>query len=58
MTRLWMLDTNTISYIVRGKSSAARAKLYRLQGDEVGCMSAITEAALDAAGTGAYEWTK
>ena len=46
MTRLWMLDTNTISYIVRGKSPAARAQLYRLRGDEVGCISAITEAEL------------
>jgi tRNA(fMet)-specific endonuclease VapC len=46
MTRLWMLDTNTISYIVRGKSPAARAQLYKLRGDEVGCISAITEAEL------------
>jgi len=46
MTRLWMLDTNTVSYIVRGKSPAARAKLYRLQGDEIGCISVITEAEL------------
>ena len=46
MTRIWMLDTNTMSYIVRGKSPAARAKLYRLQGDEIGCISVITEAEL------------
>jgi len=46
MTRLWMLDTNTVSYIVRGKSPAARAKLYKLQGDEIGCISVITEAEL------------
>jgi tRNA(fMet)-specific endonuclease VapC len=46
MTQFWMLDTNTVSYIVRGKSSAARTKLYRLQGDEIGCMSVITEAEL------------
>ena len=46
MTRLWMLDTNTVSYIVSGKSPAARAKLHKLQGDEIGCISVITEAEL------------
>ncbi len=46
MTRLWMLDTNTVSYIVRGKSPAARAKLDQLEDDEIGCISAITEAEL------------
>jgi len=46
MTRLWMLDTNTVSYIVRGKSPAARAKLYKLPGDEIACISVITEAEL------------
>jgi tRNA(fMet)-specific endonuclease VapC len=46
MSRLWMLDTNTVSYIVRGKSPAARAKFYKLQADEVGCISVITEAEL------------
>jgi tRNA(fMet)-specific endonuclease VapC len=46
MTRLWMLDTNTVSYIVRGKSPAARARLYKLHGDEIGCISVITEAEL------------
>jgi len=35
-----------MSYIVRGKSLAARSELYRLQGDEVGCISAITEGEL------------
>ena len=46
MTRTWMLDTNTVSYIVRGKSPAARAKLYRLPSDELACISVITEAEL------------
>jgi len=46
MTRIWMLDTNTMSYIVRGKSPAARAELHRLRGDEIGCISVITEAEL------------
>lgn len=41
-----MLDTNTVSYIVRGKSQAARAKLYRLRDHEIGCISVITEAEL------------
>ncbi len=41
-----MLDTNTVSYIVRGKSPAARDKLHKLQGDETGCISVITEAEL------------
>jgi len=39
-----MLDTNTVSYIVKGKSRAARAKLMGLALDEVACISAITEA--------------
>src|ERR1700685_163987 len=46
MTRLWMLDTNTVSYIVRGKSPVARARLYELRDGEIGCISVITEAEL------------
>ncbi len=46
MTRLWMLDTNTVSHIVRGKSPAARAKLESLKGEETACISVITEAEL------------
>jgi tRNA(fMet)-specific endonuclease VapC len=41
-----MLDTNTVSYIVRGKSPSARTRLYRLHGGEIGCISVITEAEL------------
>jgi tRNA(fMet)-specific endonuclease VapC len=41
-----MLDTNTVSYIVRGKSPAARAKLHSLKGEETACISVITEAEL------------
>jgi tRNA(fMet)-specific endonuclease VapC len=41
-----MLDTNTVSYIVKGKSPAARAKLAGLQDSEIGCISIITEAEL------------
>jgi tRNA(fMet)-specific endonuclease VapC len=41
-----MLDTNTVSYIVRGKSPAARAALDGLRGENIACISAITEAEL------------
>ena len=39
-----MLDTNTVSDVARGKSSAARAKLNSLKGSDVACISSITEA--------------
>ena len=39
-----MIDTNTVSYIVKGKSAVARTKLSGLGDDEVGCISIITEA--------------
>lgn len=41
-----MIDTNTVSYIVKGNSLASRAKLAGLQYDEIVCISAITEAEL------------
>jgi tRNA(fMet)-specific endonuclease VapC len=41
-----MIDTNTVSYIVKGKSPVARAKLARLQHNEIACISIITEAEL------------
>lgn len=46
MMRLYMLDTNTVSYILKGKSQAARARLASLDANEVACISAITEAEL------------
>ncbi len=46
MTRLYMLDTNTVSYILKGMSSAARRRLAGLKAGEVACISAITEAEL------------
>ena len=46
MIRLYMLDTNTVSYIIRGKSLVPREKLASLQRGEVACISAITEAEL------------
>jgi tRNA(fMet)-specific endonuclease VapC len=39
-----MLDTNTVSYIVKGKSTRARARLARLPKDEAACVSSITAA--------------
>ncbi len=44
MTFLYMLDTNMVSYIARGRSAAARARLLGLNEDEIACISAITEA--------------
>jgi len=44
MVRTWMLDTNTVSYIVRGTSPAARDRLDGLKINEVGCISVVTEA--------------
>ena len=44
MTSLYMLDTNMVSYIVRGRSSTARTHLLGLKDDEIGCISVITEA--------------
>jgi tRNA(fMet)-specific endonuclease VapC len=39
-----MLDTNMVSYIVKGRSPSARARLLALKEDEVAAVSAITEA--------------
>ncbi len=44
MTRAFMLDTNMVSYIVKGKSPAARAKLLNLKDGDIACISSITEA--------------
>jgi tRNA(fMet)-specific endonuclease VapC len=41
-----MLDTNTVSYIIRGKSPASRTKLANLPHGESACISLITEAEL------------
>lgn len=46
MTRPYMLDTNTVSYIFKGVSPAARRRLVRLRPNEVACISSITEAEL------------
>ena len=39
-----MLDTNMVSYIARGRSAKARARLLKLEQGELVCVSAITEA--------------
>ena len=39
-----LLDTNMVSYIVKGRSPAARRKLLSLQGNDIPCISAVTEA--------------
>jgi tRNA(fMet)-specific endonuclease VapC len=41
---LYMLDTNTVSYMANGKSKAARARLLNLGVDEAVCLSVVTEA--------------
>lgn len=46
MIRLYMLDTNTVSYILKGVSPAARMRLTSLGRDEAACISSITEAEL------------
>jgi len=42
----YLLDTNTVSYIAKGKSPAARARLMALENRHAACISAITEAEL------------
>ncbi len=39
-----MLDTNMVSYLVKGRSRATSARLLALKDDEVACISAVTEA--------------
>lgn len=41
-----MLDTNTVSYILKGSSPAARTSLTNLGRDEAACISCVTEAEL------------
>jgi tRNA(fMet)-specific endonuclease VapC len=40
----YLLDTNTVSHIVRGRSPAARARLAGLGAHEIASISSITEA--------------
>lgn len=46
MSRLYMIDTNTVSYILKGISPAARKRLTRLGSRETACVSAISEGEL------------
>jgi len=39
----FMLDTNTVSYMLKGQSPKARRKLEKLSEEEEVCLSAITE---------------
>jgi len=41
---IYLLDTKTVSYIVRGQSRHARRKLRRLSVDHDVCVSVMTEA--------------
>lgn len=44
MTFRYMLDTNTVSYIVKNLSRAARDKMLNLSDEETCCISVVTEA--------------
>jgi tRNA(fMet)-specific endonuclease VapC len=44
MNVAYLLDTNTLSYIAKGNSPAARARLQSLGAGETACISSITEA--------------
>jgi len=46
LTRLYLLDTNTVSYIIKGVSPSARSRLVGLNSDEAACISSITEGEL------------
>jgi tRNA(fMet)-specific endonuclease VapC len=44
MTTLYMLDTNMVSYIAKGHSKVARARMLNLKENEAVCISVMTEA--------------
>lgn len=44
MSVVYLLDTNTVSYIANGRSPAARARLEALGPADLACISSITEA--------------
>ena len=46
MSVTYLLDTNTVSYIAKGRSPAARGRLQALGEGEIVCISSITEAEL------------
>ena len=58
MSRIYLLDTNTVSYIVKGRSLAARTRLASLPPDRI-TISSITEAEIHygiAKQPGAQKW--
>jgi len=46
MSALYLLDTNMISYIVKGRSPAARLRLAQVSAPDIAAISTITEAEL------------
>ena len=46
MRASYLLDTNTVSYMIKGKSPAARARLEDLNEAHTICISSVTEAEL------------
>jgi tRNA(fMet)-specific endonuclease VapC len=44
MSSLYMLDTNTVSHIAKGRSKAARIRMLNMGKDEFACLSVVTEA--------------
>jgi tRNA(fMet)-specific endonuclease VapC len=44
MTRLYLLDTNMVSYIIKGQSTAARTRMLNPGKEDQICLSVITEA--------------
>ena len=46
MSKLYLLDTNTVIYILRGKSPTARSRLTGLPGSCTAAISAVTEGEL------------
>lgn len=46
VSKLYMLDTNTVSYLLKAKSPAARARISALAPEESVCISVVTEAEL------------
>lgn len=46
MSMIYLLDTNTLSYIAKGRSPAARGRLESVSRDDQACISSITESEL------------
>jgi tRNA(fMet)-specific endonuclease VapC len=46
VNHFFMLDTNTVGHVMKGKSRLARTKLASLRENQIACISVITEAEL------------